>query len=204
MANNKTLLEKWLNPIYLKEPLVQDFRQFYQKNKKELQFMQWTDFLRPEKAKTLTAQLKKEHYKEKYRPDIYRYKESQSSKAVEPFLNFLKSDALRDYIQTIFEKTYEQRQVQLRSYGSGDYTVLHDAAETYEGFLLIYEPGAEWRQEYGGYEVVVRPKEDPLIIPPRPNTLAVINCTKETRWFTKYINSLAGDKKRYVIWCECK
>ncbi|GEM_PF-2808571 len=198
------LLKKWLNPVYLKEDLVQQFHQFYLKNKEELQFMQWTDFLKPEKAKTVAEQLKKGHYMRKYRPDMYKYKESKPYKAVDPLLNLLKSEALKKYMKAVFEQEYKQQQMELRCFAQGDYTLLHDAEETFEGFLLIYDSGTEWQQEYGGYDVVIRPKKDPLIIPPTPNTLAIIKSTKETRWFTKYVNGLTGNKKRYVVWCVCR
>lgn len=192
MANNKTLLEKWLNSIYLQEEIIQEL----QKTFAALPHIQMQDFLLPEKAKTVAQHYKSLKYKKIYRPDMYKYGLAIQHPALKPLLQFLLSPEWFQMIKKITNQEVNFLQYEVRSFEHEDYTLLHDDFPTPQGIQIILDFSPNWDQDAGGYDYLTT-KNDPIKIQPTMNALTIGAATKH---FTKYLNHLSKGKKRYYLW----
>ena len=205
MANDKptTLIEKWFNPIYLREETMQALKKAYAQEP-DIPHIQFQDFFRPEKVKTLGQHLRRSHYVRQYSPDMYRYGLADNSKALEYVKGVLSDPLVKVWIAEITGKTIKDQEVEVLRFTQGDYTLLHDSKETQDSLLFIYDDMPAWEPEQGGYDVFTVPDKDPLVVQPKTNTGTLVLLNKETRMFTKYCNSLWNEKKRYSIHCWWK
>ena len=71
-GDNRTKIEKWLNPMYLQEEAMQALKKVFTQQQ-DIQHIQLQDFFTPEKAKTMLRHLQRAHYQQQYVPDKYNY-----------------------------------------------------------------------------------------------------------------------------------
>lgn len=192
------LLKKWINPAYLNEETIKQLCISFtaqQPNHLHLQ-----SFLLPHKANTLVKHLKQLHYTQVYRPDQYRYSYAPKTLSCKPFLQFLTSSEMREYLQKLTGKKLRQPCVyDIVSFQHQDYTLLHDEQQSSQGMRFVFDLTPQWNNDAGGYDVYKLSENDPLIIYPANNALTLIEATSNLQCFTKYVNSLASTRKQYRI-----
>ncbi|HLC72450.1 MAG TPA: hypothetical protein VJH37_02600 [Candidatus Nanoarchaeia archaeon] len=197
-SDNRTKIEKWLNPIYLQEEIINALKKAFLQEK-EFSHVQLQDFFKPEKAKTLAQHLQRAHYQQRYVPDKYRYAKADEIGALKTVQEVFQDAVFRLWLEEITGKKVKGCHMEVVRFVQGDYTLMHDSETPEEGIVIIYDPALPWSAGSGGYEVFTVPEKDPLILQPQANTLTIIGATKETLQFTKYVNSLCKDKKRYCL-----
>ncbi|XP_072516009.1 prolyl 3-hydroxylase OGFOD1 [Salminus brasiliensis] len=80
---------------------------------------------------------------------------------------------------------------ELRRWGHGDYTLLHDSVKMEFALDLLLHLGCRgWKAEFGGYTSYIARNEDEelLTVYPEDNSLALVYRDKETLKFIKHIN----------------
>ncbi len=197
-GDNRTKIEKWLNPMYLQEEAMQALKKVFTQQQ-DIQHIQLQDFFTPEKAKTMLRHLQRAHYQQQYVPDKYNYALADQIGALQTIQEVFQDPLFKLWLEEITGKKSVASQISILRFAQGDYTLIHDSETPEEGLFLIYEPTSPWSAEAGGYDVFTLPEKDPLVIQPQANTLTIIAITKETRHFTKYVNGLSRDKKRYCL-----
>ena len=196
-SDTRTKLEKWLNPIYLQEETMQALKKAF--TEQDIPHIQLQDFFTPEKAKTILQHFQRAHYQQQYVPDKYNYARADQLGSLATVQEVFQDLLMKLWLEEITGKKSTASQINILRFTHGDYTLIHDSETPEEGILLIYDPVTPWPIEAGGYDVFTLPEKDPLVIQPQANTLTIIAITKETRQFTKYVNSLCRDKKRYCL-----
>ncbi|MBS3144629.1 hypothetical protein J4208_03515 [Candidatus Woesearchaeota archaeon] len=196
-SDTRTKLEKWLNPIYLQEETMQALKKAF--TEQDIPHIQLQDFFTPEKAKTILQHFQRAHYQQQYVPDKYNYAVADQLGSLATVQEVFQDPLMSLWLEEITGKKSTASQVSILRFTHGDYTLMHDSETPEEGILLVYDPVTPWSVEAGGYEVFTLPEKDPLVIQPQQNTLTIVCITKETRNFTKYVNSLCGDRKRYCL-----
>lgn len=199
MASDKrSKIEKWLNPMYLREEAMRALKKVFTQQQ-DIQHIQLQDFFTSEKAKTILRHLQRAHYQQQYVPDKYNYALADQIGDLQTMQEVFQDPLFRLWLEEITGKKSTSSQINMLRFTHGDYTIIHDSEIPEEGLFLIYDPTSPWSAEAGGYDVFTLPEKDPLVIQPQANTLTIVYRTKETRHFTKYVNSLCGDKKRYCL-----
>ncbi len=100
------------------------------------------------------------------------------------------------------------------SFGSCDYTILHDDVGGFKrnglgslpcdfGALAIFDFSGDWDPTWGGRDVFVDGTGNFVYVPVRGNTCTLISLGSVER-FVEYVNHYAQERKRYVVICGLK
>ncbi len=197
-SDDRTKIEKWLNPIYLQEETMQALKKAFAQEK-DFPHVQLQDFFKQEKVKTLAQHMQRAHYQQHYTPDKYSYALADEIGALRTIQEVFQDTIFKLWVEEITGKQIKECQMEVIRFAHKDYTLIHDSETPEEGILIIYNPMLPWSAEAGGYDVFTMPEKDPLIIQPQANTLMLISLTEEIRHFVKYVNSLSKEKKRYCF-----
>ena len=66
-------------------------------------------------------------------------------------------------------------------------------------FDIIIDCSDEWDEQYGGSYIYIDEQGEYIEIEPIPNSITIIKREKGERFFTKYINHFAQNKKKRVL-----
>ena len=102
-----------------------------------------------------------------------------------------------NFINLISCENFNNCEINVRRFGWGDYTLLHDSfVRKGMEFLLIFAD--KWDDKFGGYIVYTDNEEKSFIFSIKGNSFILIN-KKGMRRFVKYVNHLAGKKNFFLV-----
>jgi len=100
------------------------------------------------------------------------------------------------FLRSLFKK-----QPDFRSYRFGwkDYTLLHDLDMQKPGIDIIIDLAEDWQEKWGGSVYYVDGTGNFTKMPIKANTLILVKRTSGNNRFIKYVNHLAGTRKRSLL-----
>ena len=111
----------------------------------------------------------------------------------------LSDKELINFLSKITNKKIKKLSGQVLSFGWKDYTILHDTVKEKQSYDIIIDLTNSWQEDFGGNIIYVDGTGDYVKIPDRRNTLTIVKRKKNIRHFVKYVNNLAGRKKRNIL-----
>ena len=115
-------------------------------------------------------------------------------KANAPALRFFSSREFIEFASKISGKRFKKANCELRLFMNGCYTLLSDFDKPKTEFYFDMTP--LWKAKWGGMTTYTADDAGRLAIPPSPNMLII----SEGRSYVKYVNSLAKDEGRLVVY----
>jgi hypothetical protein len=192
------LLTYVINPVYLSHHALYDAAMRFAKERS----IQLQQFLIPDVAKKLTAQLASAPLKEHYVPDQCRCHEPKKIPALAKQLwRVLETThEMRKIISTIVQEKVRFRDACLCVYEHGDYTVRHDKNREPPGYDVIIDLTPRWDSRACGHHSYVDSGGNERVkVPPMFNALSIVHRPAKLQKFVKYVNHCAGDDRRIVF-----
>ncbi len=110
-----------------------------------------------------------------------------------PITSFLHSPGFQSLLTSLTKNPVSLHPLLLR-FTKGDYTLLHDTSLP-GPFTGILDFSDTWKEAFGGYISFICNNTELFRKMPRKNSLFLFSLPENTRFFVKYINSLAKDKE---------
>lgn len=170
-----------INTIYLDNAILKRangiFNSQNPKNIRIVNLFQKSVFLLIQK-KLLAADFKIKFTAFKYMYHAAKLKEIDS---------FIKGEYFRHLVRGITGIGKFKIKYEIRKFGAGDYTILHDEAAATHAIDFIIDFSEE-KSSNGGHTVYLSRDEELLHVAPEPNTLAFIEKRRSIMKYTKYVN----------------
>eukprot|EP01121_Diplochlamys_sp_Union-15-3_P015660 TRINITY_DN5219_c0_g1_i2.p1 TRINITY_DN5219_c0_g1~~TRINITY_DN5219_c0_g1_i2.p1 ORF type:complete len:202 (+),score=42.71 TRINITY_DN5219_c0_g1_i2:822-1427(+) len=135
--------------------------------------------------------------------------ESLATGYVSDFSKILRSKSFTSYLEDVTGLSLRETFLEVRKFGSGCYTLVHDNVDQHEeaGLDVVLHLGEQpWDEEDGGHHIYMNSTEELLSFNPVPNSLSLVYRDEGgVMRFVKYINHLAvGDHYEFtaVFWEE--
>jgi Rps23 Pro-64 3,4-dihydroxylase Tpa1-like proline 4-hydroxylase len=110
-------------------------------------------------------------------------------------LAFFKSSEFLSFVSAVTGRVLTSADVSVRMFMHGNYTLMHDDAET-DGVEFYFDMTPTWEASLGGYTAFLSEEGEKLIVQPAPNTLLL---ARSGRSYVKYVNCRAGGEGRLVV-----
>ena len=142
---------------------------------------------------------KNELFTKQSNPLMYSYKELVKDIPIEVSNGFeyFKSKQFQEFIEEITGFELELENISIRKFSHKSYELIHDSKITdsllIDVYLFLSED--EFEDSMGGYKVYTTFEEELLYLTPKHNNLTCVFRDEKLRQYTKYINSLAKNKK---------
>ena len=170
-----------INTIYIDAAVMKRASEIYgSQTPKNLRL---DNFFQPLVFNLLQKKLKSARYSIKFHP--YKYKYSIASiKEIDSFVNGF-------YFKRIIEQVLSIKnpkiKYEIRKFGPGNYTLLHDAEKEKKGIDFVID-FSDKGKSYGGHTIYLNEAEELLQLNPCPNTLSFIERAKKVMKYTKYVD----------------
>ncbi|MDO8661589.1 MAG: hypothetical protein Q7K43_06890, partial [Candidatus Woesearchaeota archaeon] len=163
---------------------------------KNQQLVQLQDFFAKKTYKQMVVQVNSANWKELYEPDKFKCDFAQ---VPEPVWKIFFSLEFRTLVQQLTGTTLKKKPVcVLTSFGKGQYTLLHDKPQHTSGIWFGFELTQTWKNSWGGFSSITKKgKEIGRILPVR-NSLTLVQLSKQTSMFVKYLNHSAKNKRVFL------
>ena len=185
-----------VNAIYGEQEVQESIRKAFYSN--EMPSIQLQDFL-GDKFKLIQKELVNSVFNEVFEIGKCSYTEHLAhNRILNEFVEWLETCFL-DYIKFI-DKDISKIEIKFLSFGHRNYTLMSDEKTT-PGYLVQLDFTQLWEDSYGGFTSFVKNNEEVLRINPMQNSLTVVKIDEDTKYFTKYVNHKAGDKRRFIVEC---
>lgn len=142
---------------------------------------------------------KNELFTLKSNPLMYSYDELIEDIPIEVSNGFeyFKSKQFQEFIEELTGFELELENISIKKFTHKSYELIHDSKITdsmlIDVYLFLSED--EFEDSMGGYKVYTTFDEELLYLTPKDNNLTCVFRDQKLRQYTKYINSLAKDKK---------
>lgn len=177
-----------INPKILKPKVMKELSSGFRENNPK--GVQVQGFLEPECYLQALSEIGSAGFKKSEQRDTHSYFETKH-----PALAFFSSKEFLSFASAVAGKRLAKAECSLRIFMAGSYTLLHDKAQ--KGIEFFFDLTPEWNDEAGGAIVYLTVAGEKLAIPPSPNTLII---AEAGRSYVKYVNHLAGDDGRLVVY----
>ena len=179
-----------INPKLLKPKIMEELSGgFKENNPKGVQVQGFMDLAAYKRFLAVVAKVK---FKKSEVRDMHSFFEAQS-----PALKFFSSREFLSFAAAVAGKKIAKAECSVRIFLSGCYTLMHDKAAAAKGMEFYFDLTPGWNNEAGGAIVYITAAGEKLAIPPSPNTLII---AKAGRSYVKYVNHLAGEEGRLVVY----
>lgn len=179
-----------INPRILKPKVMKELSSgFTENNPKGVQVQ---GFMEPTAYKKFLAAIAKAKLKKSEVRDTHSYFEADS-----PALKFFSSREFLAFAAAVTGKKLTKARCSVRIFLKGCYTLLHDEAAAAKGLEFYFDLTSQWMQAWGGSTVYLTDNGEKLILPPSPNNLIIAVAGKS---YVKYVNHLAGEEGRLVVY----
>ncbi len=115
-----------------------------------------------------------------------------------PLVSAFSGSVLSGWLGSIMGGKVRIKDVSIRHFGHGDYTLLHDAVYTAGVAQFFFIFSGMWDPAWGGGLTVHRDKASPLQVGLKGNRFFLVRSRDEWKPFVQYINHLAG-KETFVL-----
>jgi len=183
----------WLQQNYLDRHALLAISQAYRSS----QSVQLRSFLDAGMFRKLQQQALSTTKKRKSAPDRHIYDVLKPKGRMQSFENFLHSSSCSMLVSFFAGTKMTCQSIEWLSFGHRQYSILHDKMEQEPGLYMVMD-FTPWNQEWGGFTSVVKGDEEQVRIEPQPNT-ATFFTFEDARYFTKYVNHRAKDKRRVLM-----
>ena len=148
-------------------------------------------FLTDETFTKLCEALSKVKWKRAYLPALHSYHEASVP-------SFWKAMLQDEKVKRFFSEICGRmpKQWKLLKFEEGDYTLLKDRHETYEGVEFIFECTLAWKNIQAGYTSYTVNDKELFRILPATNLLTCVERSREIKSFVKYIPHLDEKQER--------
>ena len=179
-----------INPALLRPKVIKALKENYSQNNPK--GVQVQGFMDAESYKKFLAAIAKVNFKKAEIRDTHSYFEVESS-ALKVFNN----NEFLSFAAAITGKKLKLINCSLKIFMAGCYTLMHDEAANKKGIEFYFDLTPRWSDSSGGMIVYLTKAGEKLAIPPSPNMLIV---AETGRSYVKYVNHLAGDDGRLVVY----
>lgn len=183
-----------VNDYYFDETVLKEARSVFLNNKPKS--IQLRKFLKPEFYRKIKRSLGRIGWKENVLFDLYNYR---TAKAPKELAAFLKSSDFLKFVSIVANKSVKKIRFEVAAFGKADYTLANHALFGKKGAAFLLDFTENWNPNADGYVAFVKNNNELLRIGPFENTLSLVSLEKNTDAFVKYINHLAGNKKRIFV-----
>lgn len=177
-----------INPQILKPKVMRELSSGFRENNP--QGVQVQGFMDTESYKKFLAAIAKAEFKKAEVRDMHSFFEDKP-----PVLKLFSSNEFLSFAAQITGKKIAKAECSLRIFMAGCYTLMHDEAQ--KGVEFYFDITSQWETRWGGATFFVTEGGQKLMIPPAPNTLVI---AESGRSYVKYVNRLAGQEGRLVVY----
>ncbi len=103
------------------------------------------------------------------------------------------------FITKIIGKKLIPKNARVYSFSAHDYTLINDSHKEKVGIDIILDFTERWDSLGGGQITYINGTGDALKLPVKSNSLMIVRRQKKVQRFVKYVNHLAGKKKRLFL-----
>ena len=167
------------------EALKENYRQ---NNPKGVQIQ---GFMDAESYKKFLVAIAKVNFRKAEIRDTHSYFEADS-----PALKFLSNNEFLSFAAAVTGKKFKSANCSLKIFMAGCYTLMHDELPKSK-IEFYFDLTPRWSDSSGGMIVYLTKAGEKLAIPPSPNMLII---AETGRSYVKYVNHLAGDDGRLVVY----
>ena len=179
-----------ISPALLRPRVMKALKENYcQNNPKGVQIQ---GFMDAESYRKFLAAIAKVKFKKSEVRDTHSYFEADS-----PALQFFDGKEFLSFAEAVSGKKLKSSKCSLRIFMAGCYTLMHDEAAAAKGIEFYFDLTLQWQQKWGGSTVYLTDSGEKLELPPVPNTLVVAAAGRN---YVKYVNRLAGEEGRLVVY----
>lgn len=182
-----------INKIYLKEENMGKLRKIFNLNR-ELRSIKMEKFFDKQDFNKIKKSILQSRFIKKEKPMHYKYSISKNKN----FNKALNSKSMKNLISKITGKKIRKINGNICCFGWKDYTLLHDDAIEKPGFDIIFDFNEYWNSDSGGIVAYSDNHGNSNAIEPGCNTLIIVKRKKGVKKFVKYLNNLAGKRKRML------
>lgn len=193
---NEDALKAWINPQYLHEQVIPSISMAFKDG--PFHSVQLRQFLAAGPLNMLRADVMQAGLTPVSVPDEHEYSQINSRMVMGQFANFMRSKHFLEFLSAIVEKKVSCTSVEWLSFGHQNYTLLQDKLRQKQAVYAMLD-FASLDQGCGGFTSVMYSNEELGRIIPIENSLTVFRLPKDARYFTKYVNNTAGQRRRMVM-----
>ncbi len=113
--------------------------------------------------------------------------------------NLFSSQEFTDFVLAVIGKKLNSSTARIYSFSARDYTLLNDTYNEKAGVDILFDFTEEWDASAGGQITYVDGTGDALKLPIRRNSLMIVRRQKNVQRFVKYVNHIAGKKRRLFV-----
>ena len=179
-----------INPALLRPKVMKALKENYRQNNPK--GVQIQGFMDAESYKKFLAAIAKVNFRKAEIRDTHSYFEADL-----PTLKFFSSNEFLSFADTITGKKLKLTNCSLKIFMAGCYTLMHDEAANKKGIEFYFDLTPQWNNKSGGAIVYLTKAGEKLAIPPSPNMLVLAGSGES---YVKYVNHLAGDDGRLVVY----
>jgi len=176
-----------INKLYLQN--IEKIKQTFRKNK-ALSSIQLHDFFIPECYEQIKRDVKKLKFKKSYLATSHSYQESN--------FNVVPTEVI-DFLSKITGKKVKKLNLKALVFSWKDYIIINDKLKEKPGIDVIFDLTEDWNENSGGSIVYVNGSGEYFRIPPKGNSLLIVERKKGTQKFVQYMNHYSKNKKRYLV-----
>ena len=115
----------------------------------------------------------------------------------------LNSSELQKFLSSILKKRINNLSFHLLQFQHKDYIILHDKHKEKSGADVIIDMTSHWHESWGGVVIYTNKNNNYTQLSYAPNSITLIKKEKDTQKFVKYVNNLAGNRKRVLLIATC-
>ncbi len=104
-----------------------------------------------------------------------------------------------NFISKVIGKKLIPKSASVYSFSAYDYTLINDSHKEKAGIDILFDFTGGWDSSGGGQITYVNGTGDALKLPIKRNSLMIIRRQKNVQRFVKYVNHLAGKKRRNFL-----
>lgn len=175
-----------INPLYVDRGVLKSAKRIYRSQQPKN--IRLDNFFQP----AMFSLLQKKLFDAKYKTKFHPYRHKYSTAMIKEISSFLKGRYFADIVKSILNSGDCKIKHEIRRFGPGDYTLLHDTEREQadvDAGVDFYLDFSKPCKNYGGYTVYLTETKELLQLNPCPNTLSFIECGKGVMSYTKYVTS---------------